>query len=75
MFILSDVKYVPGLWKNLFSFGQALKEGDTLESLGENMIMKKGKAKIAFQDTTENGIMGILFTSVADEALYTTPAK
>jgi hypothetical protein len=35
MFILSDVKYVAGLWRNLFSIGQVLKEGATLESSGK----------------------------------------
>jgi hypothetical protein len=39
LFILNNVKYVPGLWKNLFSVGKALKEGAKLESSGKNKTM------------------------------------
>jgi hypothetical protein len=39
------------------------------------MIIKKGKVKIAFQDTTENGLMGISLTPVTNEALYKTQTK
>jgi hypothetical protein len=41
MFILNNVKYDPGLWKNLFSIGKAMKEEATLESSGKNMVIKK----------------------------------
>jgi hypothetical protein len=31
MFVLHNVKHVPGLWKNIFSVGKALNGGATLE--------------------------------------------
>jgi hypothetical protein len=53
IFILNEVKYVPGLWKNLFIIGKALKEGAKLESSGKNMVITKGSLKITFKDLTE----------------------
>jgi hypothetical protein len=74
-FILNDVKYVPGLWKNLFSVGKALKEGAKLESLGKNMVITKGTLKIEFKELTENGLMGITLTPITVEALATFEKK
>jgi hypothetical protein len=42
-FELKGVKYVPGLWRNLFNVKSALKEGATLKSKGECMMVEKGK--------------------------------
>jgi hypothetical protein len=84
MFILSDVKYVPGVWRNLFSIGQALKEGATLE-LSKNMIIKRivgekydnqeRQSKNLISRYNGNGLMGISLTPVTDEALYMTQEK
>jgi hypothetical protein len=53
---LKEVKYVPGLWRNLFSVKSALKEEATLKSKrGECMVMEKGKVNLKFCETTENG--------------------
>jgi hypothetical protein len=43
-FELKEVKYVPGLWRNLFSVKSALKEGATLKSKGECMWWKKERS-------------------------------
>jgi hypothetical protein len=53
-FELREVKYVPGLWGKLFSIKAALKEGATLKSKRECMVVEKGRVNLKFCETTEN---------------------
>jgi hypothetical protein len=75
IFIINDVKLVTGHWKNLFTIGKLLKEGATLESLGKNMVIIKGKLKPAFREMTESGLMGIKLTLLKNEALATSEKR
>jgi hypothetical protein len=42
-FILSNVLFVPGLWKKQFSIRKVIKEGGKINSLEKHMIVEKGK--------------------------------
>jgi hypothetical protein len=43
---LTDVKYVPELWVNLFSMGKGLKNGFNIGNKGLHLFFTKGKTTI-----------------------------
>ena len=45
---LTDVKYVPGLWVNLFSIGQALKNGFSIGNKDVVITLTKGSTVLKF---------------------------
>jgi hypothetical protein len=46
--ILTEVKYVPELWVNLFLIGKALKNGFNIGNEGIKIHLTKGKNKMVF---------------------------
>jgi hypothetical protein len=59
--MISNVKYVHGLWVNLFSLSQPLKQGWRLSNEGFIMKIKKGPHIIVFDpimDTDSGAITG-----------------
>jgi hypothetical protein len=74
-FELKQVKYVPGLWRNLFSVKSALKEGATLKSKGECMMVEKGKVNLKFCETNESGLLTANFKIKVDHALSSQEMK
>jgi hypothetical protein len=75
LFELKQVQYVPGLWSNLFSVKVALKEGVTVKSKGESMIMEKRRVNLKLCETTDNGLLSIEFRIKNDNALLIQEAK
>jgi hypothetical protein len=60
--ILTEVKYVPDLWINLFSIGKALKNGFNIGNKGIMIYLTEGVKKILFDKimTTNKGfVMGV----------------
>jgi hypothetical protein len=47
-FVLTEVKYVPGLFANLFSIGQALKNGFKISNKGCIISLRQGDSVISF---------------------------
>jgi hypothetical protein len=74
-FELKGVKYVPGLWRNLFNVKSALKEGATLKSKGECMMVEKGKVNLKFCETTESGLLTANFKIKVDHVLSSQEMK
>jgi hypothetical protein len=65
--MIANVKYVPGLWVNLFSFTQPLKQGWKLSKEGLIMKITKGPHSIVFDqimDTDSGVITGVILTPV-----------
>jgi hypothetical protein len=46
--LLTEVKYVPELWVNLFSIGKALQNGFNIGNKGIHIFLRKGNTKIVF---------------------------
>jgi hypothetical protein len=74
-FELKEVKYIPGLWRNLFSVKSDLKEGATLESKGESRVVEKGKVNLKFCETIESGLLTANFKIKMDHALSSQEMK
>jgi hypothetical protein len=67
--MISNVKYVHGLWVNLFSLSQPLKQGWRLSNEGFIMKIKKGPHIIVFDpimDTDSGAITGVILTPVVN---------
>jgi hypothetical protein len=65
--LISNVTYVPGLWVNLFSLTQPLKQGWRLCNEGLIMKIQKGPYSIVFDqimDTDSGAITGVILTPV-----------
>jgi hypothetical protein len=58
-FVLTEVKYVPGIFVNLFSIGKALKNGFKISSKGCIISLRKGDSVISFDRMlpTERGFV------------------
>jgi hypothetical protein len=66
--VLTDVKYVPGLWVNLFSIGKALSSGFQIGNNGLMIHLTKGVFKMSFDHlmpTKKGYAMGIDMVPVA----------
>ena len=48
MLTLTYIKYLPGLWVNLFSIGQALKNGFLIGNKGVFVTLAKGATTLKF---------------------------
>jgi hypothetical protein len=59
-FELKEVKYVPDLCKKLFSIKASLREGASLGSIGESMIVKKGGVKLTFRETMQSKLLSTI---------------
>ena len=62
MATLDNVKYVPQLWVNLFSIGQALKKGFAIGNKGLTVVLKKGGTNLSFDqilETSRGYVMGV----------------
>jgi hypothetical protein len=57
---IHDVKFVPDLWINLFSIGNAMKNGFNLGNDGEKIKLMKGNVMILF-DRCLTSKIGIVF--------------
>jgi hypothetical protein len=69
IFILSNVLFVPWLWKKLFSISKVIKEGGKINSLERHMIIEKGKIKLKF--TEERGLFKIPLEVQVEKGLIT----
>ncbi len=59
---LTDVKYVPELWVNLFSIGKGLQNGFNIGNKGLHLFLTKGKTTILFDKmmkTNKGFILGV----------------
>jgi hypothetical protein len=60
--ILTEVKYVPELWVNLFSIGKALQNGFDIGNKGIKIFLVKGNTRIVFDrimPTSKGFVVGI----------------
>lgn len=51
--VINDCKYIPDLWVNLFSVTQALKNGYNISNKGLIISLKKGDARLTFDQVLE----------------------
>jgi hypothetical protein len=72
-FILSNVLFVPRLWKKLFSISKFIKEGGKINSSEKHMIVEKGKVKLKF--TEERGLFKIPLEVQVEKGLITGEPK
>jgi hypothetical protein len=73
--MIANVKYVPGLWVNLFSLTQPLKQGLKLSTEGLIMKIMKGPHSIVFHqimDTDSGAITGVILTPVINVNLQSS---
>jgi hypothetical protein len=66
-FVLTEVKFVPGLFVNLFSIGKTLKNGFKISNKGCIISLQKGDSMISFDRMlpTERGfVSGVVFKSL-----------
>ena len=60
--VLTDVKYVPELWVNLFSIGKGLSNGFQIGNKGVVIHLTKGKTKLSFDrilQTKKGYVLGV----------------
>ncbi|MGL4341755.1 MAG: reverse transcriptase domain-containing protein, partial [Lactococcus lactis] len=69
--VIEDVKYVPGLWVNLFSITKAISKEWSLSNKGTKILLSKGDVELAFDKImkTENGmVVGIEMVTQSEYA-------
>ena len=75
---LTNVKYVPELWVNLFSFTTAMKQGFVMNGDMNGIKIKKGKAEIHFDRKIQNKtsvLFGIIMVPQNDESAHLSTNK
>jgi hypothetical protein len=68
---MSDVKFVEGLWRKLFSLSTVLKKGVKIFSDGGDLLLSKGDLSFKFKEVESGGLIGVNLKVDIDAALVT----
>jgi len=70
-FVMSEVKFVEGLWRKLFSISTVLRKGAKIVSDGNDLVLSKGELSFKFKEIDSGGLIGVKLNVDTDAALVT----